>query len=178
MHELSTTPLPAYGKHSTVTAVREEAPMPEAQAPDTRDSIDLAPIQDRLDALETRMTERTAPAPRTLHVREAFVLQLQQSAESRRLRALADVVSSGNAGVLPPAWSSEVVSYVDSMRYLIPRVGSMGVPRHRAQPVRCRTSASTPSSAPAAPRRPRSLGRRSPPTPRPTTPPGSPAAST
>ena len=55
-------------------------------------------------------------------------MQLQHSAESRRLRALADVVSSGNAGVLPPAWSVEVVSYVDSMRYLIPRVGSLAFP--------------------------------------------------
>ena len=130
MHELSTTPLPAYGKHSTVTAVREEAPVmqTEAPAPDARDTIDLAPINDRLDALETRMADRAAPAPRTLGVREALVMQLRASAESRNLRALADVVSSGNAGVLPPAWSSEVVSYVDSMRYMIPRAGSMGFP--------------------------------------------------
>lgn len=124
--ELSVTPLPAYAAAAVTATREEETPVAEGTV-ETRE-VDLAPITERLDQLEARMAERRTERPRTLGVREAFVLQLQQSAESRKLRALADVVSAGNAGVLPPAWSSEVVSYIDSMRYMVPRTGSLGFP--------------------------------------------------
>jgi len=125
LHELSTTPLPAYGDKSTVTAVREE----EEDMPDqNREAIDLAPITERIDQLEARMVQRTAPEPRTFGVVEAFAEQLRASKDSRQLRALADVVSQSNAGVLPPSWTSEVVGYVDSMRYLFANAGSIGFP--------------------------------------------------
>jgi HK97 family phage prohead protease len=126
LHELSTTPLPAYGDKSTVTAVREE----EEDMPDeTREAIDLAPITARLDQLEARMVQRPEPAPqRVLGVVEAFTEQLRDMRDTHRIRALADVVSSGNSGVLPPAWSSEVVNYVDTMRYAFANTGRMAFP--------------------------------------------------
>ena len=57
-------------------------------------------------------------------------MQLAAAAQDDRhqVRALADVISSGNAGVLPPAWSSEVRNYIDSQRYLFAAVGSMAFP--------------------------------------------------
>ena len=127
LHELSLTPLPAYGD-AVVTATREEAPMSE-QTREAAPTVDLAPITERIDQLEARMLARREEKPqRILGVVEAFTRQLEASRDSRQLRALADVISSGNAGVLPPAWSSEVVGFVDSMRYMFPRTGSMGFP--------------------------------------------------
>ena len=127
--ELSLTATPAY-QDAAVASVRseekEEVTMPE----ETREAVDLAPIQDRLDALETRMT---APAPepvRHLTVVEAFTRQIADGSEhaGRHIRALADVVSSGNSGVLPPAWSSEVVNYVDTQRYMFANTGTLAFP--------------------------------------------------
>jgi len=61
-------------------------------------------------------------------VTRAFELALTDYARTRQTRALADVVSSGNAGVLPPSWLSEVIDTFDARRYLVPRVGRVGFP--------------------------------------------------
>jgi hypothetical protein len=91
--------------------------------------VDLAPLQTRLDQIEARMIERAPalPAPR-LNVRETLVRQLQDAVQHRQMRALADVLSSGNAGLLPPVWASDVLGYIDSTRYLFPRTGTVGFP--------------------------------------------------
>jgi hypothetical protein len=126
LHELSLTPLPAY-QQAAVTATREQ----EAEMPaETTEAavVDLAPLQTRLDQMEARMIARVQlPQPR-LSVREALITQLQDAVQHRQIRALADVLSSGNAGLLPPTWSSDVPGYIDSTRYLIPRTGTVGFP--------------------------------------------------
>ena len=81
-----------------------------------------------MDQLEARISTRTTPA-RYLSVREAFILQLKDAAERKtNVRALADVVSSGNSGVLPQAWSREVRNALDSQRYMFSQVGTMAFP--------------------------------------------------
>jgi len=103
----------------TTTEVREEA------APLV---VDLAPINTRIDQLEARMSHREPPPTRRLGVLEAFGEQLRDAVQHRQIRALADVLSSGNAGLLPPSWSSEVVGFIDSTRYLFPRTGTVSFP--------------------------------------------------
>lgn len=102
--------------------------MPEHTAAETP-VVDLAPISERIDQLEARMSAPATSVPaRALSVREALVMQLADAKGAGRLRALADVVSSGNSGVLPLVWTSEVRNVLDSMRYIFPRVGSMAFP--------------------------------------------------
>lgn len=102
-----------------MTAEREEA------AP----VVDLDPIRTRIDQLEARMIDRAQPTQtRTPGVLEAITMQIRDAAENRQVRALADVLSSGNAGLLPPTWAGEVLGYLDSMRYLFPRTGTVGFP--------------------------------------------------
>jgi HK97 family phage prohead protease len=127
--ELSLTPLPAY-KSATVTATREEeSPMSESTETREAPQVDLSPLTERIDQLEARMIAAPAQPVRTLGVVEAFTEQLRDAYNNQgHIRALADVLSSGNAGVLPPTWSSEVRDYVDSVRYLFPHAGSMAFP--------------------------------------------------
>lgn len=130
MAELSTTPLPAYAK-AQVSAVRaEEVKESEMDnATETRESaVDLAPINERIDQIEARMAEPRTTVRRTVGVREAFALQLADFAKTKQMRALADVLSSGNAGILPEQWDTEVLGYVDSMRYMIGQAGSATFP--------------------------------------------------
>lgn len=91
-------------------------------------TVDLAPLNARLDQLEARALEVRQPEPPRLSVREAFALQFTASRPAGRLLALADVISSGNSGVLPPVWSSEVRNTLDGMRYLFPHVGKVAFP--------------------------------------------------
>ncbi len=91
-------------------------------------AVDLTPITDRMDQIEARMVAPAPVPPRVLQVREAFALQLADAVQTGKARALADVLSSGNAGILPPQWSSEVRNAFDSTRYLIPRLGSVAFP--------------------------------------------------
>lgn len=133
LRELSITTVPAYGDDSMIAAVRhqqseEDTPMPTTEAHETREvAVDLTPLTDRLDQLEARMHTATTPAPR-VSVRDAFALGLADWAKTRQTRALADVVSSGNAGILPEQWVGEVLGQIDGMRYLLPRVGRIGFP--------------------------------------------------
>jgi len=105
---------------TTVETTTPEVPTVDLSALATRE--DMAALESRLSALAP-----TAPA-QTLSVRDAFVAQLTASQERRQVLALADVVSSGNAGVLPPSWSSEVRNYVDAQRYMFGMLGSIGFP--------------------------------------------------
>lgn len=128
VRELSLATLPAYD-NARVTAVRhqEEASVPETtpvQAPPTPAYITRAD----LEALEARMTTHTPAPVRTLGVVEAFVAQIADGQANRHLRALADVVSTSNSGVTPPNWLREVVSYIDSQRYMFAAVGSVPFP--------------------------------------------------
>lgn len=128
--ELSLTPLPAY-ESAAITNTREEEAPDMSETTEVREApqVDLAPISERIDQLEARMLERQDRQPaRRLGVVEGFVEQLRGSQDARHIRALADVLSSGNAGLLPPTWSSEVRGYTDAMRYFIPRAGSMAFP--------------------------------------------------
>lgn len=101
--------------------------MPETNTIERDAPVDLQPIMQRIDQLEARSMERHQLPQRTLSVRDALVAQLAD-VKGGRLRALADVLSSGNSGVLPPAWSSEVRNTLDGMRYMFPRVGSVAFP--------------------------------------------------
>jgi HK97 family phage prohead protease len=127
--ELSLTPLPAY-ESAAITNTREEETPAMSETTEVREApqVDLAPISERIDQLEARMLERKEPA-RRIGVVEAFTEQLRDAYNNQgHIRALSDVLSSGNAGVLPPTWSNEVRDYVDSVRYLFPHAGSMAFP--------------------------------------------------
>lgn len=130
VREVSLATIPAY-EDAKVLAVRKEQPVPETTTPEVTETrevaVDLTGVHDRIDQLEARM-HTTSAAPRTLGVREAFELALADAARTRQTRALADVVSSGNAGVLPEQWTSEVRGYIDSMRYLMAAAGTAAFP--------------------------------------------------
>jgi hypothetical protein len=81
-----------------------------------------------MDQLEARLSAPPPTPPRVLSVREALTMQLESARKGGKMLALADVISSGNAGILPPVWSSEVRNAVDSTRYLIPFLGSVAFP--------------------------------------------------
>lgn len=128
LHELSLTPLNAYAS-AEVSATRSlPSPQEGGNMPETTAVLDG--IHARMDSIEARMTTPEPPQARTLGVREALALQLADAARQgpHQLRALADVLSSGNAGVLPPQWASEVRTYVDGNRYLFPQVGHVPFP--------------------------------------------------
>jgi uncharacterized protein len=131
LHELSLTPLPAYPQ-AAVTATREEEVMTDTTTQEREEAapvVDLAPIRTRLDHLEARMiSNQPAIPPRSLGVLEAIGEQLRDAVKHRQVRALADVLSSGNVGILPPTWSSEVLGYLDATRYLFPRTGTVAFP--------------------------------------------------
>lgn len=128
VRELSLATLPVFTT-ARVTATRaqaEEAPVPET--PVVAPEVPTYATRGDLEALEARMVTPATHAARHLGVVEAFVEQLRGSAPGRQLRALADVINTGNAGVLPPQWSSEVRNFVDTQRYMIPQAGSVGFP--------------------------------------------------
>jgi len=129
--ELSVVSLPAY-RDARITATREEeAPMTQEPTTDTREApaVDLAPIQERMEQLESLLARRQQDTPsRTLSVREAFAIQVADTITHKQVRALGDAISSGNAGVLPPDWSSMVRGYLDGNRWLASRLGTMAFP--------------------------------------------------
>jgi len=137
--EGSVTPLPAYGEAAVLAVRQVEDPATgatnEREAADmadteTRDAtVDLTTITERLDAIEARASEsgRTDRA-RTVSVRDAFAAGILDYARTGQRRALADVVSSGNAGILPPEWDRSVLSVLDTRRPLIGASGSTGFP--------------------------------------------------
>lgn len=110
---------------TTVGSTTTEAP--------TVDLSNLATSED-LTALESRIAAMATPPtpPHTMSVREVFAAQMTASRAGRKMldvqAALADTVSTGNAGVLPPDWSSEVRDYVDRQRYAFGMIGSIGFP--------------------------------------------------
>jgi HK97 family phage prohead protease len=132
--EVSVATIPAY-PDAEITAVRNQEgteTMESPAVPATAPAVDLTGLatRDDLTALESRMaalTTPTDPAP-VLDVRSALVHQLTASRDARQMRALADTVSGGNAGLLPPDWSSEVRDYVDRQRYAFNACGSIGFP--------------------------------------------------
>lgn len=129
VRELSLATLPAYDT-ARVTAVRtrEETPMPETAPAVFEPPAPQYATRTDLEALEARMIQPAHAPARTLGVVEAFVEQLRASSEGRQLRALADVINTGNAGVLPPQWVSDVRNFVDTQRYMIPQAGQIAFP--------------------------------------------------
>lgn len=132
--EVSVATIPAY-PNAGVTSIRtqeEGAPTVETTTPEVP-AVDLSNLATREDltALESRLqaAHTTTPQP-ILSVRDAFVAQLADATQNRnrQVRALDDVLSSGNAGILPPQWSSEVRNYVDRQRYAFGLVGQIGFP--------------------------------------------------
>ena len=118
---------PAFGERTQAIAASTKEPvaMPDTA---TTDPAPTAQLAERLDQLEARLTAPPPAPPRHLSVREGFALQLTASKGSSRVLALADVISSGNSGVLPMQWSSEVRNTFDSYRYFIPRLGQVPFP--------------------------------------------------
>ena len=134
LRELSITVIPAYESESMIETVRnrpkEDTTVTESTAPAVAaEAVDLTPYATRemLAELEGRMAAPTPPA-RPLGVVDGFTRMLADYAERRQTRALADVLSSGNSGVLPPQWASEVLGYLDSSRYLFSAAGTVGFP--------------------------------------------------
>lgn len=132
LRELSVTTIPAY-PDAEIVGVRH-APPQEDPMPDTDDQVtfdDLAALatRDDLTALEARMNAHETPAP-AISVRDALAAGVREFAKTgmRTTRALADVLSSGNAGVLPPDWSSEMRDWTDRSRPCIANAGSMPFP--------------------------------------------------
>ena len=121
-----TDDLPTFAR--TVPAVAVAQP-PEGSTMTTKLTQRYA-THDELSELESRLAAMSRPAdpPRRLGVTEALAEQLRAGKETRRVAALADVLSSGNAGVLPPQWSKEVRDYVDRQRYMFSALGSIGFP--------------------------------------------------
>ena len=132
--EVSIATIPAYAG-AGITSVRnqeeKEVTTVETTTPEVP-TVDLTGLatRDDLTALESRLSALTPVAPPPpLDVREAFIAQLRDAQENGgHIRALADVVSSGNAGILPPQWSSMVRDAVDGARYVIPRCGNIAFP--------------------------------------------------
>lgn len=125
--ELSLTATPAY-PDAAVASVRseEEVAMPEENR--EVETVDLAPITERLDQIESRMTA-PAPAPATVvQVRDALAMAVREFAATGQRRALSDVVSSGNAGILPPDWDRAVLNVLDTRRPVIGASGSTAFP--------------------------------------------------
>lgn len=127
LHELSLTPMPAY-EEARVTATRDQEEVTVMAEEPREATVDLAPITERIDQLEARMIAPQPTPARNLSVREAWVMQLTDARATGHLRAIADVLSSGNAGALPPSWSSEVLGTINADRYLIPRLAKVGFP--------------------------------------------------
>jgi HK97 family phage prohead protease/HK97 family phage major capsid protein len=133
VREVSVATIPAYDD-AQVLAIRtekENSTMTEPTAPPAP-AVDLSGLSTREDmtALEARIMTHINPAPAapSLDVRSAFIAQLKDAGQHGQIRALADVLSSGNAGVLPPNWSSEVRQYVDNQRYTFAAIGSIAFP--------------------------------------------------
>lgn len=130
VREVSVATIPAYPDAEALAVRQQEQESTMQDAPEVP-QVDLSTLATREDltALEARITTM-APAPRApqLSVRDAFAMQLTDARDRRQIRALDDVLSSGNAGLLPPNWSSEVRNYVDSQRYAFNAVGSIGFP--------------------------------------------------
>ena len=133
LHELSTTPLQAYPNAQVTEARHEETPtMADTAAPDTATARDLAPdvdsLQARVDQLEARASAPTAPPAPVVQPRDALAMAVREFASTGQRRALADVVSSGNAGILPPDWDRAVLNVLDTRRPVIGASGSTSFP--------------------------------------------------
>jgi HK97 family phage major capsid protein len=129
--ELSVVAHPAY-QPAAVTAVREEE-TPMSETVTTAEDPRVDALTRQVDDLTDRLSEavnRMSPQEqaKTLGVIDGFALSLRDLAQHRHTRALADVVSGSNAGVLPPEWSNQVIRYVDARRPLIAASGKMGFP--------------------------------------------------
>ena len=128
VREVSVATLAAY-PDAEVFDVRKETPV-ETPAEQTAPAVTLPDnlaTRDDLVELEARIRTTAEPVA-TVGVIDGFTRMLQDFGKTRQTRALADVLSANNAGVLPPSWSSEVLGYVDSGRYFLPRAGSVAYP--------------------------------------------------
>lgn len=121
--EISTTYKPAFGQESQVLQVLEKSEMAEetqaaAEAPAVSPAIGIDPkLQEFQDAMQTQLTQlqeerkamnvlATAPAAETKFER---VVELQ-------IRELAEVITTGNSGVLPTATVSEMLGRIATGR--------------------------------------------------------------
>lgn len=122
LRAVSTTWRPAYGDHAAVLAVRSEtmdetleAPASEPAAPVAdpvaAPSAPIRDLADRIDRLEERArVEVTMP--------QLLAGPLHDTIDRRVMadRAIADVITTDNTGVVPDAFTSEMIGIIDSTR--------------------------------------------------------------
>jgi len=140
LHELSLVANPAYpdarvsdvraDESTTTTTLEGTETMTEEldqRVSALADELDhrMAAVTDRIQQVDARVPAQTQPV---LSVREGFGMLLADLAETGQYRALADVVSSANTGLLPPTWADDVVNYLDTRRPVMNAAGSMAYP--------------------------------------------------
>lgn len=127
MLEVSTTYIPAF-RDAAVLQVREKAPMTEPQAPEAAAEIPAVPptvqfTPEALAAFEGRilgriekMEEKTAAIMLgAIPAQDAGKAELKRQVKLQ-IRELADVVTTGNEGVVPDAIVNEMLGRIDTGR--------------------------------------------------------------
>lgn len=104
-----------------------DTPTPPVETSTTPD--DVATLSARVEHLETRalLAHVTEPPP-PVDVRAAFTDLVTAYGANRANLALADMVTTGNAGLLPIDYRSEIISYLDSARYFVSQAGRSDFP--------------------------------------------------
>lgn len=118
---------------ANVMAVREEAaPM---EVPEVNETVDLEPVVNRLEGIESRMAQietlATVPAGAARPEVYGFGTLAEYADAVYRgevgsdllARSVADQITTNNAGVVPPAWLSDVKRIVDLGRRAITAFG-------------------------------------------------------
>jgi hypothetical protein len=155
MAGVSTTYRPAYGELASVLAVRTlegdpvsetlEAPVAGAEP----QPVDLSPILTRMAAMETGFNDRFAqmaeqnraaftipgilPEPTDRARRGDWMSAVLRMLSGERvndaqMRTLADLVTTDNVGVVPPAYSNELIGVVDPSRPFLQSTRKLDLP--------------------------------------------------
>lgn len=152
LREVSTTWMPTWAEAS-VQFVRtpEETPVPETPAlePTPPEPVDLSPITDQITAMSSSIGDRLtaleerarasfaipAPpdAPDLRSLRGDWMGAVLKMLSGERLpdlqmRALADLVTSDNVGVVPDAYSTELIGVIDPARPFLQTTRKLDLP--------------------------------------------------
>jgi len=154
LREVSTTWLPTW-EQSEVMYVRstdepdEVVPMTESQEPPVAQPVDLSPITEQLTAMQTGFAERfaaleersraqftipsVAPEPNQRALRGEWMSAVIRMLSGERvndlqMRELADLVTSDNVGVVPDAYSTELIGVIDTTRPFLQTTRKLDLP--------------------------------------------------